>query len=313
MILDNFEHIQKDLVTKKKLTFKKAFTNWRNVLTERIINIFEWENLPMPQREIEVLLHFVGFCGFTRFRKSKELGCVYGSMSGVTNYPDIFTDFTYATPLESGMRKIDKNIVIINNNQLRMPTYEMVETYATLLAHADLSLQAILINSRATGLVRARTQQQVDDINKWYNSLANGKTLAVLDGDDLNALMSDEGIKVFSMSYPSSMTIDSYYQIRENLLKSFYSEIGINSNRDKRERVVQAELDTNLNRILFNIDDMLKCREDACKEINKMFNTNISVKLNREIIEQVEIEPKQIIDATELHTAKEGDINAKEN
>lgn len=313
MILDNFEHIQKDLVTKKKLTFKKAFTNWRNVLTERIINIFEWENLPMPQREIEILLHFVGFCGFTRFRKSKELGCVYGSMSGVTNYPDIFTDFTYSTPLESGMRKIDKNIVIINNNQLRMPTYEMVETYATLLAHADLSLQAILINSRATGLVRARTQQQVDDINKWYNSLANGKTLAVLDGDDLNALMSDEGIKVFSMSYPSSMTIDSYYQIRENLLKSFYSEIGINSNRDKRERVVQAELDTNLNRILFNIDDMLKCREDACKEINKMFNTNISVKLNREIIEQVEIEPKQIVDATESHTAKEGDINAKEN
>lgn len=313
MILDNFEHIQKDLVTKKKLTFKKAFTNWRNVLTERIINIFEWENLPMPQREIEVLLHFVGFCGFTRFRKSKELGCVYGSMSGVTNYPDIFTDFTYATPLESGMRKIDQNIVIINNNQLRMPTYEMVETYATLLAHADLSLQAILINSRATGLVRARTQQQVDDVNKWYNSLANGKTLAVLDGDDLNALMSDEGIKVFSMSYPSSMTIDSYYQIRENLLKSFYSEIGINSNRDKRERVVQAELDTNLNRILFNIDDMLKCREDACKEINKMFNTNISVKLNREIIEQVEIEPKQIVDATESHAAKEGDINAKEN
>lgn len=313
MILDNFEHIQKDLVTKKKLTFKKAFTNWRNVLTERIINIFEWENLPMPQREIEVLLHFVGFCGFTRFRKSKELGCVYGSMSGVTNYPDIFTDFTYSTPLESGMRKIDKNIVIINNNQLRMPTYEMVETYATLLAHADLSLQAILINSRATGLVRARTQQQVDDINKWYNSLANGKTLAILDGDDLNALMSDEGIKVFSMSYPSSMTIDSYYQIRENLLKSFYSEIGINSNRDKRERVVQAELDTNLNRILFNIDDMLKCREDACKGINKIFNTNISVKLNREIIEQVEIEPKQIIDATKSHTAKEGDINAKEN
>lgn len=313
MILDNFEHIQKDLVTKKKLTFKKAFTNWRNVLTERIINIFEWGNLPMPQREIEVLLHFVGFCGFTRFRKSKELGCVYGSMSGVTNYPDIFTDFTYSTPLESGMRKINKNIVIINNNQLRMPTYEMVETYATLLAHADLSLQAILINSRATGLVRARTQQQVDDINKWYNSLANGKTLAVLDEDDLNALMSDEGIKVFSMSYPSSMTIDSYYQIRENLLKSFYSEIGINSNRDKRERVVQAELDTNLNRILFNIDDMLKCREDACKEINKIFNTNISVKLNREIIEQVEIEPKQIVDATESHTAKEGDINAKEN
>lgn len=313
MIIDNFDHIQKDLVTKRKLTFKKAYLNWRNVLTERIINIFEWNELPMPQKEIEMLLHFVGFCGFTKFKKSKELGVVYGSMSGVTNYPDEFTTFTYATPLESGMKKIHKDLVVINNNQLRMPTDSMVQTYATLLAHADLSLQAILINSRATGLVKARTQQQVDDIANWYNSLANGKTLAILDSDDLNTLMNDDGIKVFSMSYPSSMTIDSYYQIRENLLKSFYSEIGINSNRDKRERVVQAELDTNLNRILFNIDDMLKCREDACEEINKMFGTNISVKLNREIIEQVEIEPKQIVDATESHSAKAGDIDGTNN
>lgn len=313
MVIDYFDNLQKDLVTKKKLTFKKAFANWRNLLTERIINIFEWNGLPMPQKEIEILLHFVGFCGFTRFRKSKDLGCVYGSMSGVTNYPDIFTNFTYATPIESGMRKIGKDIVVINNNQLRLPTYEMIETYATLLAHADLSLQAILINSRATGLVRARTQQQVDDINNWYNSLANGKTLAVLDGDDLNALMNDDGIKVFSMSYPSSMTIDSYYQIRENLLKSFYSEIGINSNRDKRERVIQAELDTNLNRILFNIDDMLKSREDACEEINKIFNTNISVKLNREIIEQIEIEPKSIVDATVSHVAKGDSLNETKN
>lgn len=310
MVIDNFDHIQKDLVTKRKLTFKKAYLNWRNVLTERIINIFEWKGLPMPQKEVEILLHFQGFCGFTKFKKSKELGVVYGSMSGVTNYPDEFTTFTYATPLESGMKKIHKDLVVINNNQLRMPLDSMVVTYATLLAHADLSLQAILINSRATGLVKARTQQQVDDIANWYNSLANGKTLAILDSDDLNALMNDDGIKVFSMSYPSSMTIDSYYQIRENLLKSFYSEIGINSNRDKRERVVQAELDTNLNRILFNIDDMLKCREDACEEINKIFGTNISVKLNREIIEQVEIEPKQIIDATESHSAKESDISA---
>lgn len=307
MIIDDFENVRKDLVTHKKLSFKRAYTNWRNVLTERIINIFEWSNLPMPQREIEILLHYVGFCGFTRFRKSKELGVVYGSMSGVTNYPDIFTTFTYATPLESGMRKIDEDLIIINNNQLRMPTYQMVETYATLLAHTDLSLQAILINSRATGLVRARTQQQVDDIANWYNSLANGKTLAILDSDDLNTLMNDEGIKVFSMSYPSSMTIDSYYQIRENLLKSFYSEIGINSNRDKRERVVQAELDTNLNRILFNIDDMLKCREDACESINKIFKTNISVKLNREIVEQIEIKPEPNSKGDESSDPKEID------
>lgn len=288
MLLDNFE-INKDLVTRKRLTFKKAYKFWQATLLERILNIFKWNGLPFPEKEIEILLVLIGFCGFTRFRKSKELGAVYGSMSGVTNYPDIFTKFTYATPLESGIRTIDKNLVVIDNNKIRQPSIQVVDVYATLLAHADLSLQAILINSRATGLVKARTQQQVDDIAKWYNALANGKTLAILDEQNLDTLLGDKGIEVFSMTYPSSMTIDSYYQIRENLLKSFYSDIGINSMRDKRERVVEAELDTNLNRILFNIDDMLECRKIACDKINEIFDTQISVELNEKIALQLEV------------------------
>ena len=270
----------------RKLTFKKAFTAWRNTLVERVINIFVWKGLPFPQKEIEILLTFVGFCGFTKAKKTNELIAVYGSMSGVTNYPDQFTTYTYATPLESGMRTINKDIVVIDNNQIRLPLIDVINSYATLLAHTDLSLQAILINSRATGLITAKTQAQVDSIASWYGSLENGKTLAVLDGKSFESLMDDEGIKVVPMNYPSAMSIDSYYQIRENLLKSFYSEIGVNSMRDKRERVVEAELDTNLNRILFNIDDMLKSRKEACEKINSIFGTNISVDYNEEIINQ---------------------------
>lgn len=303
MIYDYFLKNNQDLVSKKKLTFKKAYNFWYSSLFERIMNIFEWKGLDFPQKEIEILLTLRGFCGFTRFKKSKKLGVVHGSMTGVTNYPDIFTRFMYATPLESGLCIIGENLVVIDNNQIRMPTVSVVETYASLLAHADLSLQAILINSRASGLVKGRTQQQVDDINKWYNALANGKTLAVLDAQDLDTLIGDKGIEVFSMSFPSNMTIDSYYQIRENLLKSFYSEIGINSMRDKRERVVEAELDTNLNRILFNVDDMLKCRQTACDEINKIFGTNISVDLNQEIVMQVQVKPDDVTDTAEKYNA----------
>lgn len=302
MLLDYFD-VKDDLVTRRKLSFRKSYRFWQASLLERIMNIFTWEGLPFPQREIEILLVTVGFCGFTKFSKTDELGAVYGSMSGVTNYPDIFTNFMYATPLESGLRKIDENLVVINNNQIRQPSMQVVDIYATLLAHCDLSLQAILINSRATGLVKANTQQQVDDIAKWYNALANGKTLAILDQKNLESLLGDKGIEVFSMTYPSSMTIDSYYQIRENLLKSFYSEIGINSMRDKRERVVEAELDTNLNRILFNVDDMLTSRQDACDKINEIFNTNISVDLNQEIIMQVQVKPDEVTDEVDRYNA----------
>lgn len=290
MLMQEHFNFEQSFVQKKKLNFKKSYRLWFNELLERSMNIFEWSNLPMPQKEIEILLIFVGFCGFTRFVKSKELGAVYGSMSGVTNYPDIFTRFMYATPLESALKTIDENLVVIDNNQTRKPTLPLIESYATLLAHTDLSLQAILINSRSTGLVKASTQQQLKSITEWYNALTNGKTMAVLDDNDLNQLIGDKGLEVFTMAYNSNVSIDSYYQMRENLLKSFYSDIGINSMRDKRERVVTAELDTNVNRILFNVNDMLKSRQDACEKINKMFGTKISVKLNHEIESQMEFD-----------------------
>lgn len=293
------EGIDKDFASTKKLTFKRAYNMWLNVLTERVINIFKWKGLPFDQKEVEILLAMRGFCGVTKFKKSGDLGAVYGSMSGVTNYPDEYINFLYATPKESGLKKIGKNLVLVNNNQLRTTSMQVVQTYAVLLAHVDLSLQAILINSRATGLIKASTQQQVESVSAWYKGLMNGKTMAVLNDEDLEKLMGDKGIEVFPMQYSSSFSIDAYYQIRENLLKSFYSEFGINSNREKRERIIEAELDTNLNRILFNVSDMLEQRKDAAKQITEIFGVEISVDLNPEIIAQYNIEGKAQVNKKE--------------
>lgn len=283
MIQEHYDFYVRKFAKAKKLKFRKAYFYWANVLTERIINIFEWNGINFKQKEIEILLHYIGYCGILKFPKGKELGVTFGSMSGVTNYPDEFTTWTWSTPLQNGMNKIGVDCVIVNNNQTRFPTYQIVEIYASLLAHVDLSLQAILINSRCSAITKASTQEQVDAMAAWYTSLTNGDSMAVLDKSNFDNLIGEEGIKVLGSLVPANLKIDDYYQIRENLLKSFYSEIGINSNRDKRERVVTEELDSNLNRILFNIEDMLKERQDACKQINAMFGTNWSVKFNKEI------------------------------
>ena len=82
--------------------------------------------------------------------------------------------------------------------------------------------------------------------------------------------------------------------------------------RDKRERVVEAELDTNLNRILFNIDDMLKSRKEACEKINSIFGTNISVDYNEEIINQsFDIETEETEKTEEQESEDNGDSDNK--
>lgn len=288
MITDKFDFCH-NLLKNKKLDFRKAFRIWEAILLERVMNIFKWDGLDFPQKEIEILLTYIGFCGV--IKREGVLVAVNGGMMGVTNYPDEFTQFVWSTPLMHGISTIGTDIVVINNNQIRFGTYKVVEYYAILLAHADLSLQASLINTRSTGMAKARTQQQVDSINQFYNALADGKTLAILDKEDMNMLMNDGGIEVLANNFPSSMSIDSYYQIRTNLLKSFYADIGLNALRDKRERMVEDEVQGDINHILFNVSDMLSERKDGAERMSNLFQKKVKVDFEDEIKAQYEIAP----------------------
>jgi hypothetical protein len=56
--------------------------------------------------------------------------------------------------------------------------------------------------------------------------------------------------------------------------------LGINNaNMNKRERLVDDEVQANNEQIMYSADVMLKARERACKRINEIFGLNISVEL----------------------------------
>ena len=56
--------------------------------------------------------------------------------------------------------------------------------------------------------------------------------------------------------------------------------LGINTLAvEKKERLITDEANANNEAIDFNIGAMLKARQDACEEINKMFGLNVSVTL----------------------------------
>ena len=93
--------------------------------------------------------------------------------------------------------------------------------------------------------------------------------------------------------------IESYQYLKG----SWFNELGLNANYNmKREAINESESDMNEDALLPMIDNMLISRQDAVKQINEMFGTNISVELssswkkirteieNREEIQEVEIE-----------------------
>jgi hypothetical protein len=63
------------------------------------------------------------------------------------------------------------------------------------------------------------------------------------------------------------------------ILNEFFTDIGINNaNMDKKERMVSTEIEANDEQVKASEDVLLRSREEACKQINRIFGLNISVK-----------------------------------
>lgn len=267
---------------KRKLDYDTAFRLWYERLSDKVLNLFNWSNLPFEQKEIEIRLQMFGN-GYTGVLRAPRLGRVIvanGAASGVTEYPDKWVTYTWNTPLDSGMGKIGEEIALVYNNSLHIPTRRLVQRYAHLLAHAELSLQAILINSRATGILAAKDEKQRQDIAAFYAALEDGRTMAIIDDDGLSSLVGSEGLRMISTAYPAPHTIIDFWQIRQNLYKEFLAEIGISKSTDKKERMITDEVKQDAPLYQYSLDDMLKCREKGAEEINRLFGLNVTVEIN---------------------------------
>lgn len=289
---------------RKKLDYKRAYSNWYALLSNKVVNLFTWEGLPFPQHELEIRLQMFdpAYAGIVKSKYYNRLIVAEGSGTGVTEYPDQFLKFVWAVPGDGGIKKlankkntarehgistVGADCVLIRNNSLMVSTRQIVVRYAHLLAHAELSLQAILINSRATGIIAARDEKQKNDVMLFYNALEDGRTLAVVDDQNLDSLVGAEGLRSVSTAYPAATNIRDFWQIRQNLYKEFLQEIGISKSTDKRERLITSEVEQDAPLYGYSLDDMLKCREKGAEELNNIFGLNVSVRINP-IIEKIQ-------------------------
>ena len=256
-----------------------SFKYWSDMLFEKCMRIFSWTGLPFPQKEIENRLLIDGFCGFLKDSKAGFMVAT-GGMYGVTQYYDEFTMFKWSAPAVANTKSctIGKDCIIINNNQLRNPILPMVLRYASLLAHADISLKCALINTRETNTYASNDENTAENIIKYYERLYNGESASILDESLIDS------VKNIS-NRESTTAIKECLSARTDLLSNFFKEIGVKSANDKKERMIESEVDSNNQLLLFNISDMLAERKKACEEINRIFGTNITVELSDEFKE----------------------------
>lgn len=303
--LDTDEGRKISKLARESSTFNVGYKYWRELLFERIMRLFVWENTDddnILPKEIEQRLMLAGHCGIAKYKG--ELTAFFGSFFGVTKYIDEWKNYIIRCPIYSGKRTIDKDVIVINNNSLRNPAFMLVHHYAIMLAHTEVTLVNIMVNARdAGGVPVVSTEKQKQSITEYQGKIFNGQYGVVTDIGNL-------GIEYMGSDRKTTQNIMDIMETREKLIKSFYSDIGVRSAFEKRNNPVQAEVEADTSLLLLNLSDMLKAREIGAEKVNNLFGTNWTVHIAEEIDYGSENERTQFDTMTEVHV-KEGDENAE--
>ena len=240
-------------------------------------NLFEWEGLPnnMESRWIENYLFSDGQCVFF---KDPIMGFMVAGIAqdgGVNCYNDpttltpVAVNYVYSgnEPLTNG-----ENCFLIRNNALRLPEFAVVRYYAFKLSNIDRAIDVNIEANKTPIIVKCSDRQRLSLKQAINQRKDNEPVIWTDDKSDINGM-------VETMSLNPPMVFKDLQVQKHMIINEFFTDIGVNNaNMDKRERMVANEVEANNEQVKACEDVLLRSREEACKQINRIFGLNISVK-----------------------------------
>lgn len=277
---------------KKKSEFLESLKmnnyTWRQYfdrLQQLSMVMFKWDGLPdtVDPRFLERTLFNKGDCLFFKDdsldliegQKGSFLALASSNYGNFNVYNIPMSRRAYAT---NGYNKdlTDKDSVIIYNNYLRTNNRLDVEMFAKRLYNID---RAIDINANAQKtpiLLLCDEKERMSYLNMYKEYDGNAPVIKGTQGLDLN------GFQVLKTDAP--YVADRLYELKTNIWNEALTYLGItNVSFQKKERMVTDEVTRMLGGTYASRYSRLLARQQACEEINRMFNLNISVEYRDEI------------------------------
>ena len=261
------------------------FRNKPDVISDHItymllktLSMFKYDGLPdtIPTRVIELYFQLNGSVGIYKYENN--IYALFGSLGGEPDYNYMPTRFVFSNPALKISKDllIDKECIIIPNDDMYFGLYPLMNKYATALCENELSMFISSIVMRMQSLISAGDDTALTSANKFLKDLEDGKLSAVGDSEFL------EGIKSSPLSSAGqNRTITQLIEYEQYLRAGFFNEIGLNANYNmKRESLNSNESQLNDDMLYPMIDNMLKCRREGLEKVNDMYGTNISVEFN---------------------------------
>lgn len=254
----------------------EAIRNYILYMLDRLAQMFTYTGLPetIPQRELELLLLVNGFACITK--APDDLYAFYGGLGGVPDAYYMPTQCIIDNPYLkfNKVANIDKDCIIIRNDNMYKGVIPLCTRYAELLAESDITFRITSINTRTAQLLSSNDDIAKASAEKYLKDIEEGK-LGVIAGTMLT-----DGVKL----QPGSNTQTIYTEQIEynNYLRAcWFNELGLQANANmKRERLNIDEVQLSVKGILPLVENMLQERQNGLEKVNAMFGTDISVEFN---------------------------------
>lgn len=239
-------------------------------------SLFEWENLPndMDERWIEKYLFSSGKCIFYKDPVMGYMVAGFGQQGSINCYGDPTTVYPEAENyVYNGPELINgKNCYVIRNNDLMLPNFPVIRKYSYDLTNIDRAISVNIEAVKTPIVIRCSDKQKLSLKNAINQRRDNEPVIWTSDTANI-------GDMVDTLNTNAPVVFPQLQTQKHMVLNEVFTDLGINNaNMDKRERMVANEVEANNEQVKASEDVMLKAREQACKEINRIFGTNISVK-----------------------------------
>lgn len=168
----------------------------------------------------------------------------------------------------------------LHTNMVAGGMYSLISMCANVLSECVTTINTTLMNTRVHAIYTADTDSAAKSAEPILRAIYMGKPYSVVTSELL------ERINVNPLSeHGLATTLTETLEVCQYILAMFWNGVGIDMNYNmKRERLITAEVDKNVQSLIVPIQTILETLNEGFEKANNLFGLNIKAILNPEFV-----------------------------
>lgn len=286
--INNIEgHIQPSMM---KYCDTATFAYWQRSLFQRAISTIDFQGLPDTwEGAVRDFFYWCVFAyGYVGVFDTEEFGISFqpGALYGFDFYYQP-VELIVANPKLNRRFKIHEETELIRLCPDYRGIWDIITYYAMMLSALDAGINMSIVNNKFAYVMGAKNKGAAEALKKIADKINAGEPTIIYDTNILMPMdpQSKEDPVTFlerSNLKQSYLTTDQLMD-RQTILSAFDAEIGITTlPYNKKERLVTAEAESRGQDSTARLMVWKETLDSSLELVNKMFNINITAKLNYE-------------------------------